>query len=160
MLVAPGVNSKKGQNPGVAYFEVDSDFTPRNLKMEFLNLEPTLGMKSMPAYEQLEFFSVDFNDYSSEGLTDLSAHAMNEFRKYLELSDNKEYTLNYLVKKLGFDPKDPDQYQSGLNVLISKDLISTKKHKTGEYICQMQNSSSATEYSLCCEAVNPSLFLQ
>ena len=39
-------------------------------------------------------------------------------------------------------------------ILVDKDLISTKKHKTGEYICQMHESLSTDEFENCCNNAN------
>ena len=38
LLVAPGITPNKGQNPGVAHFQIDDNLVPTNHKMEFLNL--------------------------------------------------------------------------------------------------------------------------
>ena len=40
LFVAPGVTPNKGNNPGVAMFEVSSDGIPANLKFEFMDLVP------------------------------------------------------------------------------------------------------------------------
>ena len=41
------------------------------------------------------------------------------------------------------------------DILADKDLISSKKHHTGEYICQMHKSISPDEFSQCSEEANP-----
>jgi NADH dehydrogenase FAD-containing subunit len=38
LLIAPGVSPNKGQNPGVATFEITFDRKIQNLRMEFLDL--------------------------------------------------------------------------------------------------------------------------
>lgn len=43
MIVAPGVTPIKGNNPGVAMFEISSDGVPSNLNFEFIDLVPTMG---------------------------------------------------------------------------------------------------------------------
>ena len=40
MFIAPGVTPNKGQNPGVAMFEITSDNIPVNLQMEFIDIVP------------------------------------------------------------------------------------------------------------------------
>jgi len=59
MFVSPGMSPYKNQNPGVAMFEVSDLGLPFGLKMEFLDLNPTLGMSSIPAYSDLTFRSFD-----------------------------------------------------------------------------------------------------
>ena len=40
LFVAPGITPNKGNNPGVAMFEISSDGVPSNLQMEFIDLVP------------------------------------------------------------------------------------------------------------------------
>ena len=59
MLVSPGITPWDEQNPGVAFFEInDSTYIPQNLRMEFLNLDDTIG-KSGLTYADLQFNSFD-----------------------------------------------------------------------------------------------------
>ena len=58
MLIAPGVTPNKGQNPGVAMFEVSSDGVPSNLTFEFMNLVPTIGKSAPLSYSELNFLSL------------------------------------------------------------------------------------------------------
>lgn len=90
-------------------------------------------------------------------MTDLDATTLATFRKTLEADET--YALNYLVSKLGFDPTDNAQFNQGVAVLTSKDLVTTPKHHVGVYFCQMHFSLSAAEYAKCSETANPSLFL-
>ena len=49
MFVAPGVVPDKHQNPGYTVFEVDSKtMVAKNMKMVFLDLESSYGMKEKP----------------------------------------------------------------------------------------------------------------
>lgn len=49
ILISPGITPIKKQNPGFATFDLDlSTMTPKNLKMTFLDLDKTFGMKSIP----------------------------------------------------------------------------------------------------------------
>ena len=97
MFIAPGVTPNKGQNPGVAMFEVSDDGVPSNLTMEFIDLLPTLGQSSV-AYDDLTFFTLPLSDY---GVTDITASSLSEFRKALE--DDKDMALEYLTRKMGFN---------------------------------------------------------
>ena len=76
MIVAPGVTPNKGNNPGVAMFEVSADGVPSNLKFEFMDLVPQMGANSIE-YEDVQFLSLDMSDY---GLTTLTADDLHEFR--------------------------------------------------------------------------------
>ena len=40
LFVAPGVTPNKGNNPGVAMFEVTEDGLPQNMQLEFIDLVP------------------------------------------------------------------------------------------------------------------------
>lgn len=101
MFVAPGVTPYDNSNPGVSMFEVTDSGVATGLKMEYLNLQATIGKTSV-SYSDLDFFSVDMAaDYE---VTDLDATSLADFRKRLEADET--YTLNYLVAKLGFDPTD------------------------------------------------------
>lgn len=101
MFVAPGVTPYDGSNPGVSMFEVSDAGVPSGLKIEYLNLQATIG-KSSVSYSDLEFLTFDLaSDYN---VTSLDATSLATFRKALEADET--YTLNYLVKKLGFNPND------------------------------------------------------
>ena len=89
---------------------------------------------------------------SDYGVTSLTAPALAEFRKALE--DDKDMTLEYLTRKMGFDANDEEETQMAYAVYEDKDLITTGKQKTGEYICQMHKSLSPEEYDACCDSAN------
>ena len=106
ILVSPGVTPYDGSNPGVTYFELDANLIPLGLRMEFLDLNTTLG-KSSVLYEDLTWNTVDFaNDW---GLTQLDATSLATFRKRLE-DNGEDYTNNYLVAKLGFNYNIPAEF--------------------------------------------------
>jgi hypothetical protein len=154
MFVAPGVTAYDKSNPGVSMFEVTDTGLAKSLKMEFLNLETTIG-KSAVAYSDLEFLSVDMaKDFNVDSLDPSS---LATFRKILEADE--AYTLNYLVTKLGFNPNDSSQFSQGVAILTEIDLVTTTKHHVGEYLCQMHYSLSSAEYEECAQAANPALFL-
>jgi hypothetical protein len=130
MFVAAGMTPWDGSNPGISMFEVTDAGIPTALRMEFLNLQATIG-KSSVSYSDLEFHSVNMaKDYN---VTDLDATSLATFRKTLE--SDETYTLNYLISKLGFDPTDAAQFNQGVAVLTSIDLVTTSKHHVGEYLC-------------------------
>jgi hypothetical protein len=105
MFVAPGVTPYDGSNPGVSMFEVSDTGLPSGLRIEFLNLQDTIG-KSSVTYSDLEFLSLNMaTDYN---VSNLDAASLATFRKALEADE--AYALNYLVNKLGFDPKDSSQF--------------------------------------------------
>ena len=107
MFVAPGVTPEKGNNPGVSMFEVSDTGIPSNLKMEFIDLKNFSGATSL-SYDDLNFLSFDLaTDF---GFSDLSPQGLVDLRKYLEDSDNYDSALDYLVQKLGYDPKDSDEF--------------------------------------------------
>jgi hypothetical protein len=97
LFVAPGVSANKGNNPGVALFEVSADIVPTNLQFEFLDLVPQVGQSSV-SYSDLKFLSLKMSEY---GVTSLTPEALSEFRKALEA--DKDMTLEYLTRKMGFD---------------------------------------------------------
>ena len=71
--------------------------------------------------------ATDFN------LDALDATSLATFRKVLEADE--AYTLDYLVTKLGFNPRDSSQFDQGVAILTDIDLITTTKHHVGEYLC-------------------------
>jgi len=148
MFIAPGVTPNKGQNPGVAMFEVSDDGVPSNLTMEFIDLLPTLG-KSSVAYDDLTFLTLPLSDY---GVNDITASSLSEFRKDLE--DDKDMALEYLTRKMGFNPESEEETEMAYAIYEDKDLITSGKQKTGEYICQMHKSLSADEFSDCTKDAN------
>jgi len=94
-------------------------------------------------------------------LPDLTAKSLDSFRERLEA--DKDFALEYLVRKMGFNSKDSDQFDQAIDIYTDKDLVTTKKHKTGEYICQMHQSLSGKEFDACCKNANKALadlFLQ
>lgn len=129
VLLTPGMTSNKGQQPGVAYFEIGDDNIPRHLQAQFLNLYSTFD-NPMPAYEDLEFRSLNLVDY---GVDAFDASSLATFRNELEL--DQEFALRYIVEKLGFDYDDDTERNTAFSLMSSADLITTTKHKTGEYIC-------------------------
>jgi hypothetical protein len=82
-------------------FEVTDTGLAKSLKMEFLNLQATIG-KSSVSYSDLEFLSVDMaSDFNVDAL---DAASLATFRKVIEADE--AYALDYLVTKLGFNPND------------------------------------------------------
>lgn len=101
IFVAPGVTPYDNSNPGVSMFEITDTGLPKSLKIEFLNIQATIGKASVN-YSDLEFLSVDFaTDFN---IDTLDATSLSTFRKTLEADES--YTLDYLITKLGFNPKD------------------------------------------------------
>ena len=80
--------------------------------MEFLNVQATIG-KSGLSYSDLDFNSFDLS--KDWGQTTIDPIGLDDFRKRLEADDN--YTLKYLVSKLGFNPQDGPQLKQGLQIL-------------------------------------------
>ena len=89
---------------------------------------------------------------SEYNVTTLTPSDLAALRKRLE--KDQEQTLEYLTRKLGYDASSKEQTQMAYEILVKKDLISTKKHKTGEYICQMHESLSTDEFENCCNNAN------
>ena len=52
IFVAPGITPNKGQNPGVAMFEMSPDNEPQSLKFEFIDINNLLG-KTTATYSDL-----------------------------------------------------------------------------------------------------------
>lgn len=50
---------------------------------------------------------------------------------------------------MGFNEKDSDEYDAGINLLAKKSYITSSKHKTGEASCLMHQNLSAKEYEDC-----------
>lgn len=71
-------------------------------------------------------------------------------------------TLEYLTRKMGFDANSAEETQMAMDLYAKKDLITTSKHKTGEFICSMHKSLSPEEFNACCASANKQveLFLQ
>jgi hypothetical protein len=159
ILIAPGVTPNKLQNPGVAMFEVTPEGVPTNLKYEFIDMMD-FGDQESISYDDLKFLSLDFaNDL---GVTDLTAKDLATFRKTLEDEDNFDWALTYLVRQMGFDPSVSAEYDAAMDIYKDKDLVSAKKLKIGEFLCQMHKSLTSDEFDDCCKSANnlASLFLQ
>lgn len=107
IFVAPGITPNKDQNPGVSMFEMTTDNKPYGLKFEFIDINSLEG-KSSASYSDLKFLSLDM--VVDFGVDSLVGEALADFRKALEDDDNKDWALNYLVRKLGFDPADDDEF--------------------------------------------------
>ena len=90
------------------------------------------------------------------GLKDLTAKSLADFRDHLADPNQQENTLAYLSAKMGFDPNDPNQFEQALDIYADKNLITTKKHKTGEFICQMHKSATSAQYAECTASANSS----
>ena len=129
-------------------FEVSKDGVPSNLKWEFIDLVPQVGQSSV-SYSDLEFLSLDMSEY---GVTSLTASALSDFRKALE--NDKDMTLEYLTRKMGFNHKSSAETEMAYAIYEDKDLITTGKQKTGEFICQMHKSLSPDEFDDCCASAN------
>lgn len=80
ILVSPGVTPNKGNNPGVAMFEVSDDGVPSNLRYEFIDIVPQQGASSV-SYSDLKFLSLAMSDY---GVNELTGQSIAAFRKALE----------------------------------------------------------------------------
>ena len=129
-------------------FEVSDDGVPSNLVFEFIDLVPTFGESSI-AYEDLKFLTLPLSDY---GVSEISATSLSEFRKALE--DDKDMALEYLTRKLGFDATIDEEVEMAYAIYEDKDLITSSKHKTGEFICLMHKSIGEDEYNDCVHDAN------
>lgn len=89
---------------------------------------------------------------SDYGVTKITPSALSDFRKRLE--DDDDMAREYLVRKMGFDAQDETETQMAYDIYKDKDLLSNKKLKTGEYICEMHKSITGSEFDACCDEVN------
>ena len=89
---------------------------------------------------------------SDYGVTSLAADALATFRKALEA--DKDKTLQYLTRKLGYDASSDSETQMAYAVYEDIDVITTGKQKTGEFICVMHNSLTPDEYETCVAAAH------
>jgi hypothetical protein len=69
--------------------------------MEFLDLDYTIGKRGL-TYADLRFNSFDLAKHW--GKQNIDAKSLADFRKRIE--PDEQYTLDYLVAKLGFNPTD------------------------------------------------------
>lgn len=128
MLVAPSVTMNKGNNPGIAMFEVDYLGNPGQLKYEFLDLGLTYGSKTIPT--DLTFYSLDFDAMYS--VSEITPVGLADWRKRLE-ADN-DMTLDYLVRKVGFNPLIPSEYSAAMAIYSDEKLV-TSSSDTTCFIC-------------------------
>jgi hypothetical protein len=85
-------------------FELDDELVPQNLRVEYLNLGDSFG-KQTYTYDEAKWFHLDWRSYF--GVQELTPDRLHDF--YTQLKDqNEEWTVDYLVAKLGFNPADPD----------------------------------------------------
>ena len=153
LLVAPGLTPNKGQNPGIAMFEVDNGVA-HNLKFEFLDLGKTYGSTSVPS--KLTFYSLDFA--SRYGVQNIDATGLVNWRKALEADIN--LTHDYMVRQVGFDPSDKSEYNAAMAIYADEKLVTSSGDPTC-FVCQMHKSITGTEEKACCaSSVYSSLFLQ
>ena len=95
-----------------------------------MDLNPSFGKTSVN-YEDITWLSLDLE--ADFGVSNLDPESLSTFRNLLQ--DDYDLSIDYLVAKLGFDPTNQDEVDQALAIYEDKDLISTKKHKTDEYIC-------------------------
>ena len=120
IFVAPSITPWYSNNPGVTSFEiVGEDSTPKNLRSTFLNLEPTIGKDSYTPQDELEFRELDFEAHF--GVKDLSADSILDLAR--RLSEDEDFHLDYLVRKLGYYPSIPDEVQKSIDILTLKEII-------------------------------------
>lgn len=143
LLVAPAVTMNKGNNPGIAMFEVDGSGTPGQLKYEFLDLQKTYGSTTIPT--DLTFYPLDFD--AMYDVSEITPLALADWRKRLEADNNM--TLDYLVRKVGFNPTIPSEYSTAMAIYASEGLV-TSKDDYACFLCQMHKSISSTEENACC----------
>ena len=123
--------------------------------MEFMDLNPSFGKTSV-SYEDITWLSLDLE--ADFGVTNLDPDSLSDFRNLLQ--DDYDLSIDYLVAKMGFDPTNQDEVDQALAIYADKDLITSKKHKTDEYICQMHKSLTVEEYETCCGYSDSDLFIQ
>ena len=146
-MVSPGVTPIDGQNPGIATFEVDKDsLKAQNLELTFIELKKTYGWESIPADISLvPFKTVKMSQF---GLFSLTASAISQFRKNLDA--NHALAYKYLVSKVGYDPLDPTEFETGMSLYIDKlGIVSATQRKIYKYICQMYLNKNAAEMTQC-----------
>ena len=119
-------------------FEVNASGVPTNLKMEFLDLNPTFGYTTVPT--NLTFYSIDFASHYS--LPSIDALSLADFRKRLEA--DKDTANDYLVRTLGFDPSNSSEYNQAMNIWKDQELV-TSNGNYDCFICQMHKSIDSNE---------------
>ena len=77
MLVSPGVTPYDNTNPGVGLFEISSEGRAQNLHLEFFYLQSTIGLETLPNYDEIEFLSIDFP--TKYNVTSLDAESLNSW---------------------------------------------------------------------------------
>lgn len=89
------------------------------MRSTFLNLKGTIGFnKPLPA-SKLEFRELDYAKHY--GINDLSAESIWELAHRLATDENLH--KDYLVRKLGMDPEDPDEVELATEILLHKGIV-------------------------------------
>lgn len=84
LFVAPGATPYGNSNPAVSMFELEysnSKYVPKNLKIEYLDLDATFDKQSVP-YSDATWWSLDWaKDF---GVTELTPDSLHEFYTVLK----------------------------------------------------------------------------
>lgn len=98
MLITPSVTPLNGNNPGVSILTLDEKtLKPLNLESHFFQLH-----KYILNPEIDEWFKIDYQ--KDFGFQDLTAKGINDWMQ--EHKGEKEATLDFLIKKIGYLPEE------------------------------------------------------
>ena len=152
LIIAPSFTPWYRNNPAVSVMEIDEQQIPRNFRSTYWNLGDTIGDTQVTPYEDLEFRDLDYKE--AYGLDELTPNAIQMFAVQLGLSPVMQN--DYMIRKIGLDPQDPEEVEISREVFMDKGLI-TKISKRGgaplyslwPQICLMASNISVSEYAAC-----------
>lgn len=127
LIVTPSFTPWYQNNPAVSALEINEHQIPHNFRSTYWNLKETIGYTHTTPYEHLVFRDLDYT--AKYGLDVLTPNALKAFKDRL-LADVEMHN-DYMIRKVGLDPKDPEEVNVARDIFLEKGLI-TKINKPGE----------------------------
>jgi hypothetical protein len=91
-------------------------------------------------------------------LDSITPSALSDFRHFLE--KNEDVARDYLTRKIGYNPYIESEFDKAMDIYADEDLVTSKSHDIGEFICLMHKSSLSNEYDDCTDKSNVKVITQ
>ena len=120
LIIAPSFTPWYKNNPAVSGFSIDDrTLVPKGFRSTYWNLKPTIGHPHIMSYPELQFRDLDYaTDF---GIDELTAESIQDFAQ--KLIEDPKLQKDYMVRKVGLDPTDPEEVLTALEIFKNKGLV-------------------------------------
>jgi hypothetical protein len=126
LYISPSISPIFGNNPGITVFDLDYEMKVKDMKIRYLYLPSTYNK----AHED-DFKWRTFDFFEQTGVKHYNSSELYAFEE--KLNHDSDELLDFLVAKIGFDPKSKSERKMVLEKYYWKTLGVISKNKNGTY---------------------------